>query len=143
MADAARGGRPAAPPAPADDGESITALLKGGSRLKRDTLYWHYPHYHPGSATPYSATREGDWKLVHFFEDDRVEFYNLKDDPGEKNDLAASEAKRAAELRAKLNAWRASIGAQIPTRNPNYDPAKEWDNDRPAGKNPAVKGKKK
>jgi arylsulfatase A-like enzyme len=108
------------------DGESITALLKGGSKLKREALYWHYPHYHPGSATPYSAIREGDWKLIHFFEDDHVELYNLKNDLSEKTDLATSNAAKAADLRAKLNTWRTSVGAQLPTRNPQYDEARAW-----------------
>jgi arylsulfatase A len=122
------------PPAGPSDGESIVALLKGGARLKRDTLYWHYPHYHPGSATPYSAIREGDWKLIHFFEDDHVELYDLKNDLGEKMDLAASNPAKAAALRGKLDAWRTEVGAQLPTKNPDYDPAKEWDADRPAEK---------
>lgn len=107
------------------DGESIAALLGGGTKLKRDALYWHYPHYHPGSATPYSAVRDGDWKLIHFFEDDRVELYNLKDDLGEKTDLAGSNEKKTSELRVKLTAWRTAVGAQLPTRNPNHDPARE------------------
>ena len=116
------------------DGESIVPLLRGGSRLSRDAIFWHYPHYHPGSATPYSAIREGDWKLIHFFEDDHVELYNLKNDLSEKSDLAASNAAKAAELRRKLTAWRTSVGAQLPVKNPAYDAAKEWDNDRPAAK---------
>jgi arylsulfatase A-like enzyme len=124
------------------DGESIVALLKGGSKLKREAIYWHYPHYHPGSATPYSAVRDGDWKLIHFFEDDHVELYNLKDDLSEKTDLAATNTKKVAELRAKLNAWRKEVGAQLPTPNPNYDAAKAWDAERPADKK-GGKAKKK
>src|SRR5215217_7058650 len=111
----------------------IVALLKGGTTLKRQAIYWHYPHYHPGSATPYSAIREGDWKLIHFFEDDHVELYNLKDDLSEKTDLAGANATKANDLRAKLVAWRKSVGAQLPTPNPAYDPAKAWDSERPAG----------
>ncbi len=127
-------------PAARVDGESIVPLLKGGTKLKRDAIYWHYPHYHPGSATPYSAVREGDWKLIHFFEDDHVELYNLKDDLSEKTDLAKSNAAQADRLRAKLNAWRTEVGAQLPTQNPQYDPAKAWDGDRSAEK---AKKKKK
>jgi arylsulfatase A-like enzyme len=126
--------------APKSDGESIAALLKGGTKLKRDAIYWHYPHYHPGSATPYSAVRAGDWKLIHFFEDDHVELYNLKDDLSEKTDLAAKNGPKVAELRTKLDAWRKEVGAQLPTKNPNYDPAKEWD---AAGGGEGKKGKKK
>jgi len=140
IADAAQGG--AAPRQPDTDGESITALLRGGPRLARDTLYWHYPHYHPGSATPYSAVREGDWKLVHFFEDNHVELYHLADDIGEQTDLAAANPVKAAALRAKLDAWRTRVGAQLPTPNPAFDPAREWDAERPAGKG-APKGKRK
>lgn len=122
------------------DGESIVPLLRGGANLKRQAIYWHYPHYHPGGATPYSAIRAGDWKLIHFFEDDHVELYNLKDDLGEKTDLARKYPKRTAGLRAKLAAWRTEVGAQLPTQNPAYDPAREWEGDRPAA--PAKKGKK-
>jgi arylsulfatase A-like enzyme len=63
------------------DGRDLAALLAGGA-LDRDAIYWHYPHYHPGGATPYSAIRSGPWRLVHFYEDDRDELYDLAADPG-------------------------------------------------------------
>ena len=60
------------------DGVSLTGLLRDPqSGLDRETLYWHYPHYHNGGATPHSAIRDGDWRLVHFYEDGRKELYNL------------------------------------------------------------------
>jgi len=86
--------------------------------------------------------REGDWKLIHFFEDDRVELYNLKNDLSEKTDLAATQIAKAAALRAKLDAWRTSVGAQLPTKNPAYDPAREWEGDGPAGGKKGGKAKK-
>jgi len=105
------------------DGESMVPLLKDPkAKLKRDAIYWHYPHYHPGGATPYGAVRAGDWKLIEFFEDMHVELYNLKDDLSEKNDLAEKMPDRTRELRDRLNAWRKSVGAQMPTANPNYKP---------------------
>ena len=104
------------------DGESLVPLLQQTGGLRRDAIYWHYPHYHPGGATPYSALRQGDWKLIEFFEDDHVELYNLREDIGERNDLAAKFPDRADTLRQKLHAWRAQVGAQMPTPNPNYDP---------------------
>ena len=104
------------------DGESIVPLLKQSGPLRRDAIYWHYPHYHPGGATPYSAVREGDWRLVEFFEDNHVELYNLKDDIGETTDLAQKMPEKAAALRQKLHDWRKSVGAQLPTPNPGYDP---------------------
>lgn len=104
------------------DGESVVPILKNPTAPRQSPLFWHYPHYHPGGATPYSAIRDGDWRLVHFFEDDRVELYNLRDDPEERRDLAAEMPDRTRELQAKLEAWRAAVGAQLPTANPDYDP---------------------
>ena len=107
------------------DGVSFASVLKGGPAPVRDAIFWHYPHYHPGGATPYSAARFGDWRLVEFFETGKVELYNLKDDIGEKNDLSAKEPERTALLHARLKAWRESVGAQLPTLNPDYNPEKE------------------
>jgi arylsulfatase A-like enzyme len=104
------------------DGVSIVPLLKQRGSLKRDTIYWHYPHYHPGGATPYGAIREDDWKLIEVYEDNHVELYNVKQDIGEKNDRAAELPDKTKHLREKLHAWRKEVGAQMPTANPNYDP---------------------
>jgi arylsulfatase A len=126
---------------PAWDGVSLSPVLLGTGKLPRDTLYWHYPHYHPGGATPYGAVRSGNWRLVEFYEDDRVELYNLEDDPAESRDLAASEPARRDELLAKLRDWRQEVGAQMPTPNPDFDPER---NRAPAkAKGGKAKGKQK
>ena len=62
---------------------------------------------------------------MHFYEDDRDELYNLAADPEEKHDVAATEQKQSATLRAKLDAWLKDSGAQFPTPNPNHDPVKD------------------
>jgi arylsulfatase A-like enzyme len=118
-------------PAVPSDGRSLVPLFKGGTFAERP-LYWHYPHYHPGGATPYSAVRLGDWRLVEFFEDGRAELYNLKTDVGETTDLAARMPDKTAELKHRLAAWRSNVGAQLRTPNPKYDRARA---------NPAAKGK--
>jgi arylsulfatase A len=106
------------------DGRSLVALLSNpGARLDREAIYWHYPHYHPGGATPYGAVRSRDWKLIEFYEDDHIELYNLADDIGETRDLVKSRPEMADALRRKLHAWRQGVGAQMPTPNPDYDPA--------------------
>jgi arylsulfatase A-like enzyme len=115
------------------DGENLLPVLGGAGALKRDTLFWHYPHYHPGGATPYGALREGDWRLVEFFEDHRVELYNLKDDLAEAHDLAAEQPEKAAALKRKLHEWRERVGAQMPTVNPNHDPVKDAPKKNPKG----------
>jgi arylsulfatase A-like enzyme len=105
------------------DGVSLVGLLKDPTaHLGREALFWHYPHYHPGGATPYGAVRAGDWKLIEFYEDMHVELYNLKDDVGEKADRAKDLPEKARELRARLHAWRKAVGAQMPTPNPKYRP---------------------
>ena len=114
----------AVPAAHPVDGESLVPLLRGSGTLSRDALYWHYPHYHPGGATPYGAIREGNFRLVEFYEDNRIELYNLEDDIGETHDLAASFPDKAAMLKQKLSAWRTQVGAQMPLPNPANDPAK-------------------
>ena len=112
------------------DGESLMPLLTQNGSLKRDAIYWHYPHYHPGSATPYSAVREGDWKLIEFLEDNHVELYNMKRDLGESDNVANENTEKVSALKAKLEAWRKEVGAQMPTKNPAYDPDKAWEGQR-------------
>ena len=101
------------------DGRDLTPLLKGAPKLDRDTLCWHYPHYWAGKViTPYSIIRSGDLKLIHWYENDTWELYNIADDLGEKNDLAAMQPEKVAELRAKLEAWLKETGAQLPVPRP-------------------------
>ena len=111
-------------PAQPLDGRDLSGVLAGGP-LDRPAIYWHYPHYHPGGATPYSAIRAGSWRLVHFYEDDRDELYDLAADPSETTDLAAREPARAETLREKLDAWLTQVGAQLPLPNPNHDPTQD------------------
>jgi arylsulfatase A len=101
------------------DGKSLLPLLRDpAARWDREAIYWHYPHYHPGGATPYGAVRNGDWKLVERFEDGGLELYDLRSDPGETRDLAGSEKERAGRLREMLAVWRKDVGAQMPRPNP-------------------------
>ncbi len=103
------------------DGESLLPLLSGETtELKREAIFWHYPHYGNQGNTPGSAIRAGDWKLIEFFEDGRVELYNLREDIGEAHDLASEMPDRAASLRAQLRAWRASVNAKIPEKNADW-----------------------
>jgi len=99
------------------DGVSLLQLLKGVS-LERGPLYWHYPHYGNQGGAPSGAVRDGDWKLIEWYEDGRCELFNLRDDLSEKVDRAADNPAKVKELRDKLAAWRKSVQAVMPTPNP-------------------------
>lgn len=105
------------------DGVSLMPLLKGEGELSRERLFWHFPCY-VGRSSPSSSVREGDWKLVQFFEDGgKFELYHLKADPGEQRNLASSEPDKLKDLRQTLADWQAKTGAAIPTKsNPAYQP---------------------
>lgn len=109
-------------PANVIDGMDLTSLLKSpASKLQRDALFFHYPHYYH-TTTPVSAVRSRDWKLLEFFEDDHVELYNLRDDLGEQHDLAKEQPQRAQALREQLHSWRDTVGAALPSVNPEFRP---------------------
>ena len=103
------------------DGVGLGKLLAGGAPAAR-TMFWHFPNYTNQGGRPAGAVREGDWKLIADDESGSVELYNIAADPGEKQDLAKTEAARAGELSAKLAAWRKSVGAQMAVPNAEYDP---------------------
>jgi arylsulfatase A-like enzyme len=101
------------------DGVSLVPLLKNpAARLDRQALYWHYPHYYE-TTTPVSSIRAGDWKLLEYLDDNRVELYNLRDDLSETKDLAGQQPAQRDELRSMLHTWRESVDAQMPTPNPD------------------------
>ena len=66
--------------------------------------------------------RAGDFKLIEFFEDGRLELYNVREDPSEARNLAEADPNLAKELRAMLADWREKVEAKIPERNPDYEP---------------------
>ena len=105
------------------DGVSITALLKsnGKTKINRETLFWHFPTYlkfnnseNKYKVTPCGAIRDGNYKLIEFFEDGRCELYNLKNDIGETKDLANKIPGKVEELKNKLHKWRKDTNAMMP-----------------------------
>ncbi len=99
------------------DGMSLVPLLKGAD-LARGPLFWHYPHYGNQGGSPGGAVRDGDWKLIEWYEG-AVELFNLKDDLGEQNDVAAANPQKVKEMKARLDAWRSEVGAKMPAPAPS------------------------
>ncbi|MGA0038405.1 MAG: sulfatase [Pirellulales bacterium] len=125
------------------DGLSLVPLLRDGSaRLPQRPLFWHFPCY-IGKSTPSSAMRQGDFKLIEYFEDGgRVELYNLRDDPSESEDLAKAQPDTTAALARILRNWQASTGAAIPDQsNPAYDPSAKQPRGRQQGQDGQPRGR--
>ena len=97
------------------DGESLLPVLTGEADLQRDALFWHYPNFafHRDNRLG-SAIRMGDYKLIEFFDRNEVELYNLREDLGEKKNLAGVEVGRVEEMRKRLSRWREKSGARMP-----------------------------
>jgi arylsulfatase A-like enzyme len=101
------------PPGQKLDGVSLLPLFKQTGGLDRDALFWHYPHYNDRT-TPHGIIRQQDFKLIEYYEDGRLELYNLKTDLSEKENLATSQRDRARRMQERLARWRQDVGAQMP-----------------------------
>lgn len=107
------------------DGVNLSPLLDNvDADIQREAIFWHYPHYHVEGATPYSAVRKGDWKLIYFYGTDTYELYNLKKDIGEKENLFDKKKQKASELKNALKRMLEETDAQLPSANPDYDPSR-------------------
>lgn len=95
------------------DGVSLMPLF-AGKGIGREALYWHFPHYsNHGLQSPGGAIRSGKYKLLDYFENGTVQLFNLAEDPGEQNDRSKIEVEKAMVLKAKLDQWRESVGANM------------------------------
>jgi arylsulfatase A-like enzyme len=107
------------------DGVNISPLLSNpNAPLPREALYWHYPHFSNQGGRPGGAVRMGDWKLIENYESGELELYHLRDDIGEKHNLAQIQPERADKMRDALRAWRKQVDANMPRPNPEYVPSK-------------------
>ncbi|WGK65238.1 sulfatase [Croceiramulus getboli] len=101
------------------DGVSLLPLVEQDN-LEERGLLWHLPHYSPQHGKPATAYRKGDFKIIHFYEDDRYELYNLKEDKSETNDLSEANPQKLESLKAEMENQLGALGAQFPEPNPNY-----------------------
>lgn len=86
-----------------------------------EPLFWHYPHYSNQGGTPSSAIRKGDFKLIYFYENQKKELYNLKEDPSEQNDISTTHLKKTDELFKELNHWLEKTNAKYPKQNKKHE----------------------
>jgi arylsulfatase A-like enzyme len=112
------------------DGTDLKRIFLTGAIPEKRALFWFFPAYlenyrgMPGiwRTTPAAAIRYGNFKLIRFFEDGREELYDLKNDIGEKNDLAKVNKKKREELSRMLDNWITGTHAPVPAEpNPDFD----------------------
>ena len=137
------------------DGESLLPLLRQTGPLRRPALFWHMPTYTTNyGRTPCAVIREGEWKLIHWFGDyldtngftpddkpygklvvgERIEVFNLREDPNETHNLSADRPKKTAHLTNALNAWLKRTKAKLPTPNPDFNEKRWWMSEDKASK---------
>lgn len=111
------------------DGKSLVPLLKQETNaLDRESIYWFFPAYLQAygpsglRTSPAAAVRSGDYKLIWFFEDNRLELYNLAEDIGERHNLVDENPQKAQTLHQQLKRWIDKTNAPMPRPNPDYDP---------------------
>lgn len=106
------------------DGKSLVPLLKQEGPLRREAIFWHFPHYR-GNIVPYSIIRKGDWKLIKRYEGKPFELFYVKEDLNEEYELSELMPGKVKELDADLSAWIKDTGAKLPRKNPDYNPDAE------------------
>ncbi|WP_105614892.1 sulfatase [Vallitalea okinawensis] len=103
------------------DGKSILPVLKGDD-FKRGPIFWHYPHYGNQGGTPAASIRDGNYKLIYFFEEECYKLYDLEKDIEEKFDLSGTQPEVAKKLHDLLFKWLEDAKGKIPEKNQEYIP---------------------
>ena len=106
------------------DGMSLKSIIEEGQVPNERALYWHYPHYGNQGGDPSSIIREGDWKLIHYYEDDSNELYTMKKDAYEQNNVANQFPEITNKLSIKLENWLISVDAKFPEIDSEFNSIK-------------------
>jgi len=108
------------------EGGSFAHILpkdgQGEINRSRSGLFFHFPHYQSEDG-PQSSVRDGNWKLIYFYEDQHAELFNLENDISERTNLAPKDPARTMAMQTQLESYLREINAQFPTPNPEFDPS--------------------
>lgn len=102
------------------EGVSLAPAMQK-KKITSRPLYWHYPHYGNQGGDPSSIVREGDWKLIYYWEDKSLELYDLAKDPSEQTDLALQNPQVTKRLTADLLKYLEKTGSNQPMDDPEFD----------------------
>lgn len=111
---------------PQIEGGSIVSLLDDGKGLvkrPREEMVFHFPHYQSGDG-PHSALFLGNYKLMKFYETERLALFDIAADISEQNDLSTQQPQKVTELDKLLEQYLQEVDAQMAVSNPEYDPNK-------------------
>ncbi|GAA4281322.1 sulfatase [Gaetbulibacter aestuarii] len=106
------------------DGISLKPIIEQGIVPDPRPLFWHYPHYGNQGGDPSSVMREGQWKLIHYYEDDSDELYDLELDPEEQQNISDNFPEVTKTMHDKLMDWLQSVNAKFPEKDPEFDSIK-------------------
>ena len=112
------------------DGVSLKSIIENGTELPERPLYWHYPHYGNQGGDPASIIRKGKWKLIHYYEDNINELYNLENDPYENTNLADLDTLTTSDLWNDLKNWLIEVNAKYPEIDTEFDTQKRAEYDK-------------
>lgn len=102
------------------EGVSLLPLINNQSINTNRNLYWHFPYYHPPinyeGTSPCSAIRSGDYKLIYFYENDKAELYDIKNDVSEKQDISSQNPVITNQLKLQLMQYLKSVNARFPIK---------------------------
>ncbi|AZQ63998.1 DUF4976 domain-containing protein [Flammeovirga pectinis] len=101
------------------DGVSIVPALQG-DKMEERAIVWHYPHYGNQGGEPSSVIRRGKWKLIHYYEEDNEELFNLEKDPSEKENLVSLNTSLQKKLSKELFDYLKETNAQFPEKDPTW-----------------------
>ncbi|MDF2159169.1 sulfatase-like hydrolase/transferase [Algoriphagus sp. CAU 1675] len=96
------------------EGSSLWPILIGEKEELNRDLFWHFPHYREPDVTPHTIVRSGDFKMIYYFEGEKVELFDLKNDPMEENNLSGKMPEMVSGLKAKIESWWEETGARLP-----------------------------
>lgn len=106
-------------PAQLDGKSFLSSVYQPEKKFERGPVYFYFPHFSGQGGFPAGAVRNGDWKLAENYEIGKTELFNIEKDISENIDLKLSNPKKAKELHEKLQRWRVTVNAKMPTAKPS------------------------
>ena len=106
------------------DGISLRTIIDQKIIPLERPLYWHYPHYGNQGGDPSSMIRKGKWKLIHYYEEEIDELFDLEKDPSEQNNVANDFSEITTKLSVQLKNWLVEVDAIYPERDEQFDQKK-------------------